>query len=179
MELRPAEKLIILMLTEIYDHLGIQGETDTNFLRSAIFGGHNWALDWQLPGITQTDTVPNEVVSETVNILDMFDVLEGSFEALSPEDRVGIEDWVVQFRGFDGNNETTHMSVAQFLVEKMDRFARFSDRDFNSHAPTLGRALRMYEVYEPLRANLGMRGNPRLSAAELRAISAAATAGRG
>lgn len=179
MELRPADKLIILMLTEIYDHLGVQGETDTSFLRDAIFGGHNWALDWQLPGITQTDAVSKEVVSETVNLLDMFDVLESSFDALSPEDRTGIEDWVMEFRGFDGNNETTHMSVAQFLVEKMERFIRFTGRDFNSHAPTLGRALRMYEVYEPLRANLGMRGNPRLSAAELRAISAAATAGRG
>lgn len=176
MDLRPADKLIILMLSEIYDHLGVQGETDTDFLRSAIFGGHNWALDWRLPGITQTETAPPAVVSETVNLLEMYDMLERSFDALGPEDRADIEAWTIEFRGFDGNNETTHMSVAQFLVEKMDRFARFAGREFNSHAPSLGMAGRMFEVYEPLRAGVGLRRDPRLNADELRRISAAATA---
>lgn len=175
MELRPADKLIILMLTEIYDHLKVQGETDTAFLRNAIFGGHNWALDWQLPGITQTVTTPETVVRRTVDLLDMYDMLERSFEALPTEGRTGIEDWAIQFRGFDGNNESDHMSVARFLVEQMDRFTRFAGRDFNSHAPVLEIAERMYAVYEPLRPSLGTRGAPRLTADELRSISAAAT----
>ncbi|MFG6083671.1 YfbU family protein [Paracoccus litorisediminis] len=38
-----------------------------------------------------------------------------------------------QFAGFDGNNETLHMSAARFMVEKLGRFDRFAGRDFNSH----------------------------------------------
>lgn len=36
------------------------------------------------------------------------------------------------FHGFDGNNEVTLMSIAQFVPETMDRFSRSKKRDFNS-----------------------------------------------
>lgn len=44
--------------------------------------------------------------------------------------------YLPKFAGFDGNNETSLMSIASFIVEKMDRFPRFKKHDFNSHAPT-------------------------------------------
>jgi uncharacterized protein YfbU (UPF0304 family) len=159
------------MLTEIYDALKIKGEVDASFVRAALFGGHGWAIDWEMPGIAQVQDTPESTVSEAVNILDMYDMLERSYVGLEAEQKSEIDEWHVQFPGFDGNNETEHMGAARFFVETMGRFERFRGRDFNSHHPTLGRARAMLRVYEPLRAGTATRsGLPRLNADEIRQI---------
>jgi len=45
MKLTDGEKLILYMLSEIYEHLGIEGKTkiDSQFVKSAIHDGHAWA----------------------------------------------------------------------------------------------------------------------------------------
>jgi len=60
----------------------------------------------------------------------------------------------VKFAGFDGNNESEHMGIALFLVEKMDRFTRFKGRDMNSHHPSVDTYARMFAVFEPIRKTL-------------------------
>jgi uncharacterized protein len=44
--------------------------------------------------------------------------------------------------------------TALFLVDEMDRFSRFKDRDLNSHHPTYDRYRRMVQLFEPMRATL-------------------------
>ena len=51
MTLTDGEKLILLMLTDIYDKLGVQGEIDPQFVRSAIFDNMLWGLSWKYSGI--------------------------------------------------------------------------------------------------------------------------------
>jgi uncharacterized protein YfbU (UPF0304 family) len=62
----------------------------------------------------------------------------------------------VEFRGFDGNNEATHLSIAHFFVDKMERFSRFKGRDLNSHMPTIAGYRRMLVVFERMRQSLTM-----------------------
>lgn len=38
----PGEKLILLMLADLHDHLKIKSETDTKLLRAAIHSGNVW-----------------------------------------------------------------------------------------------------------------------------------------
>ncbi len=174
MELRPAERLILAMLAEIQEHLAVKGDTDTKFLQAALYGGHDWALEWDMPGIALVQPTSEDLAARVANILDMYDMMELSFEDLSAGEKAGLEEWQVQFRGFDGNHETEYMSTARFFVESMDRFTRFKGRDFNSHAPTVQRALSMLAVFEPLRAGTATRsGLPRLTADELKTITAA------
>ena len=171
MEIRPVERLILTMLTEIYDNLKIKGEIDASLVRSALYGGHSWVFDWEMPGISKVEDKPERLVRETVNILDMYDFLELSFADLGQDDRVGIDDWRVRFPGFDGNNETDHMGIARFFIEELGRFDRFKGRSLNSHHPTLDRARAMLRTFEPIRAATGMRGDlPRLTADEIRQI---------
>ena len=59
-----------------------------------------------------------------------------------------------RFNGFDGNNESEHMSVAMFLVNQLDRFQEFKGRSFNCHHPSLDAHRRMLAVFEPLRPSL-------------------------
>jgi uncharacterized protein len=50
-EMTHAERLILIMLSEIYEHLGINGRDciDATFVRSAIETDQTWGLSWQYP----------------------------------------------------------------------------------------------------------------------------------
>jgi uncharacterized protein YfbU (UPF0304 family) len=158
MELSNGEKLILIMLSEIYEHLKIKGEIDPQFVREAIFSENTWGLAWKFPGIFgsgENKTPP--VVSEVLDILEMWQMLETSYKRLKPVDKARIEAEAkpfgrdVHFRGFDGNNETEHMGVARFLVDDLERFSTFKGRDLNSHIPSLDTYRRMLAVFRPLR----------------------------
>lgn len=152
MELSPGEKIIIAMLADIKNHLDIDGNIDHQFVENAIFNNHLWAIAWQMPGMNfpKANTPPH--VSEVVDILDMWEVVERSFEGLDQAERDDIENnddlYQPRFVGFDGNNETKYMSVARFFVNDMDRFQRFHGRDFNSHLPCVSRYLDMVSAFK-------------------------------
>ncbi len=165
------EKLITLMLCKLFKHLKIEGEFDTDFISSAIYGGHYWAFDWELTGVFHGQADKEASVREVVDVLDMWSFIEEGYERLDEGGKAEVEagavlfDKHVRFPGFDGNNEEGHLGIARFLIENMGRFQRFSDgRDLNSHAPHLEGYRRMLQVFEPIRAKLSGR---RLSASEL------------
>ena len=162
-ELRPTDRLILVMLSEIYDALKIDGEIDTKFLRAALFSGQDWALDWDMAGIVKVESTEKAVVSEVVDILEMYDMLEFSYGELLPAEQASIKKHEIRFPGFDGNNEGEHMGVARFLVEDMDRWSRFKGFDFNSHHETLSRAKRMVKKFKALRPTFAKASPPLLT----------------
>ena len=144
------DRLVIMMLRDIQKALKLKHtEIDPDFVAEAIWGGHYWALDWQYPGLFHEHFDRREAVHEVVNTLDMWSLIENSYENFSADDkkrveaRVGTSGRNPRFPGFDGNYETEYMSIAQFLVEKMDRFQSFKGRDFNSHHPEVDHSRRM------------------------------------
>ena len=158
MELSSGEKLILLMLTEIYEYLKIDGEIDPRFIREAIFREQTWGIAWQYPGIIGSSENPTPpVVSKVLDILEMWEHLEYSYNQLQPADKARVEKEAeqfgsrVRFRGFDGNNETEYMAAAGFLVNDLERFSIFKERDLNSHMPSLDTYGRMLAVYKPIR----------------------------
>jgi len=162
MELSNGEKLILIMLSEIYEHLKINGEIDPQFVRSAIFREQTWSLAWEYPGIVGSgENETPAVVNEVLDILEMWEMLETSYKRLQPTDKARVEDEAepfgsnVQFRGFDGNNETEYMGAAEFLVNDLERFSTFKGRDLNSHRPLLDTYKRMLAIFQPLRNSLG------------------------
>jgi len=158
--LRDGEKLIALMLCEVYKHLKIKGEIEPAFIEEAIHGGHYWALEWQYSGIFHGHEDNEDVLSEVVDVLDMWTFIEQGYARLSDAAKKQVEKDAapfgknVSFRGFDGNNESEHLGVARFLIEKMARFSTFKGRDLNSHAPSIDTYRRMMQVFEPMRRNL-------------------------
>lgn len=163
MKLTNGEKLILWMLADLSDKAGVQNGVNTNLVREAVSGGHAWALEWEMTGIFGANETDDATVSEVVNLLDMWDLIEMSYEALSPAGKdklaAGAEPFGKdpKFRGFDGNSETEHMSVARMLIKHMNRFQRFAGRNLNSHMSSIGVYLRMYEVFLPMRASLADR----------------------
>jgi len=173
MKLTDPEKLILVMLSEIYEKLGIRGETDTQFLLEAIYQDHTWALSWEMPGIVQceSDETPPEV-EEVMGILDMWHFVETSYESFDATEKDEVDSAVgagagARFMGFDGNNETKHMSIARFLVERMGRFQHFKGREFNAHHPTLYFHRPMVSAFNSIRSTNSLGGDQNLSVSQV------------
>ncbi|HET9638847.1 MAG TPA: YfbU family protein [Allosphingosinicella sp.] len=164
------EKLLLAMVSDIYARTVPDGEFDPGFVQSALYGGHYWGLEWRLSGLFHGHVDNPAVVSEVVNILDMWSYVESSFGRLPADAQVRVEKSVgddrtmFRFDGFDGNYESEHMSVARFMIEDLGRFSSFQGREINSHYPVLDRYRRQYLAFEPIRAR--SMGKP-LSAADL------------
>jgi uncharacterized protein YfbU (UPF0304 family) len=157
LQLSEGERLILLMLCEIKEHLKLKDGTDTELVKEAIYSGNIWGLDWGMPGVFHGSETPESVVTEMVHILAMWQRLEESFNSLTTEEK----EWLakesdlgkdVKFYGFDGNSqiEVLYISAARFMVDHLDRFQNFKGRDFNAHMPTLEAYRRMLPVFEPI-----------------------------
>jgi uncharacterized protein YfbU (UPF0304 family) len=177
------EKLVTLMLCEIYKHLKMKSEIDPSFVEATIHQGHLWALGWEYTGILHSHESNTTTRVEVINILDMWSFIERGYGKLSKKDKVRVETEAdpfgkrVTFSGFDGNYETGHLGIAGFLINNLNRFSEFKGRDLNSHSPSLDAYRRMLKVFEPVRHNLigqeldasqiidilSMRGHPKAS----------------
>jgi uncharacterized protein len=162
--LSDGDKLNFMMLRDIIKHLKIQGsEVEADFVADSIYGGHYWAPTWEMHGLFHTHTDRPADVSLVVDTLDMWDFIEGCIEELPQKEieslKTANRGYLPKFAGFDGNNESSLMSIARFIVEKMDRFSRFKKHDFNSHAPTAERYRRMTAAFKPMRETLGFGRN--------------------
>jgi translation elongation factor TU len=111
MKLSDGEKLIILMLSELYEKLGVEGEIEPDFIKSAIFGNQLWGLKWKYSGIPFEESEDPEVVKEVVDILDMWSFIEYAYSRLTEAEKKQLEIDAApfgkepKFRGFDGNHE--------------------------------------------------------------------------
>lgn len=160
MELSDGERLILIMLCEIHEHLKVQGEIDPKLVKSAIFHGNLWGLKSEYSGLFDVEETPEDVVREVTDVLDMWSFLEEGYEQLSAADKKQVAAEAgpigkhVQFTGFDGNNEIQHMGAARFMVKEMGKFSRFKGRELNSHMPSIEAYHRMLGVFESMRASL-------------------------
>lgn len=158
------EKLILLMLTELHEHFSVSSEFDPQLIQSAIYGGHSWGLEWQYRGIFSEKQRDQRAVAEVVDVLEMWSALERSFVHLSEAERARLRTEArpfgdeVEYPGFDGNNESEHLSIAAFMIKDLERFPEFSERaHLNSHSPTLDMHRRMLAKFAQVR-RLAKRG---------------------
>ena len=156
MTITDGEKLILLMLSELYDTVGVEGEIDPKFIRSSIFSENTWSIPWKYPGIPFDKQETPEVVKEVLDILEMWSVIEYSYSQLTDEQKTQVETDAYpfgkdpKFNGFDGNNETEYMSAASFIINDLDRFEEFKGRYLNAHCPTLKTYSRMLSVFKEI-----------------------------
>jgi len=157
MNLSDGEKLVLMVLADMYKHLEIKGEFDPDFISTTISGGHLWGFRWKYTHIPFEPSENPPEVSETVDILDMWSSLEESYGKLSPADNQKVEKEAnrtsVRLFGFDANKED-HYFIARYLIEQLDRYPSFRGRDLNSPSPRIDGYRRMYRVFEaPWRQN--------------------------
>lgn len=157
MEFTNEQKLIVALLTDIHEKLEIKDSFDPEFVRRMVLRGHGWALEWKYPGVFDEAEGTPEAVTLVCDVLDMWSVLERSFEALDDNQRQALSEAAgdfgrdVRFPGFDGNNESEYLSIARILVEDLDRWDEFAGRIDNAHMRTVDGYQRMLPVFEGAR----------------------------
>lgn len=172
MKLTHGERLITVMLADIMEHFEINGEVDPTFIKRVVTGNEDWALKWKYGGIFHNEEPTSEAeVNETASILSMMSFIEFSVSKLPENERAEFEaNRALQFRGFDGNHDP-HFGVALTLIEDLNRFSEFQDRELNSHGAARAQSyLRMKPAYDDAMRSGGHDG---LSADQLRTIAAA------
>ncbi len=91
-------------------------------------------------------------VKQVSEILNMWRFMVRSYESFDAANKKNILAGAgvvgVAFPGFDGNSESQQLSIARFMIERMDMFIELQVT--NSHMPTLGRYHRMLKQVEPL-----------------------------
>lgn len=148
MKLSDGEKLIAIMLADLLEANGINGEVDPAFVKEAITGGDLWALKWEYPGLFHGEEPSDAIVSETADLLSMCSVIEFSISQLDPTDLAEIPaNERTVFVGFDGNHDD-HFGVANMMIEHMGRWSEFHGRNLNSHGTVLTKYRRMKMAYE-------------------------------
>jgi uncharacterized protein YfbU (UPF0304 family) len=160
--LSDGEKLIATMVANLIKGLKVKTDVNVDLVESVIYGGHYWALGWEMPGIFHGHADKQSRVSFVVDVLDMWTFLEEAFDKLSAADKAQLANDAtpfgahVRFPGFDGNNESEYLGIARFLITDLQRFSRFRDdkRDLNSHHPTLETYGKMFRTFEPMRRTL-------------------------
>lgn len=166
------EKLIIAMLAD-YQKESQSREIDTDSVMNAIYGGHLWALKWEMQGLFHDHIDTPGAVSLVVDTLDMWSFIEEAVESFSNAERRKLEEAVgatgknPQFFGFDGNHESDYLGIASHLINRMDRFQRFKGRGLNSHMQVVPRYARMTRLFQPMRASIGMRHPIKLTLGEV------------
>lgn len=151
------ERLITLMLCELYDKLDVVGEVDPDFLRTAIYTENEWGLAWKYPGIPFEPTEEPPELRQVLDILEMWSFIETSYAELSEADKADLLarthhfSTAPKFPGFDGNNEAEYISISSILINQLDRFQEFSGRDLNAHMPTLDIYRRMLAKFKMVR----------------------------
>ncbi len=155
--LSAGERLVALMLCDVLKALPQRSdrEFDPEEVREIIGGGHLWALKSTYSWAFNREMDDPTVVDEVYEILQMWEQVQESFDALVPaeKERVLKEADVIgdppRYEGFDGNNDE-HYGVAFFIIKHMERFDRF-EKALNSHSRgTLPMYRRMLDVYKTL-----------------------------
>ena len=155
------EKLLAFMMKDIYRHLKIKGgEIDPDFISGVIAGGHYWAAKRELSGLFTDEEDDPRDVHLVYDVLDMWSFIESAYKKLTKKDKEKLEKEAhpfgshVEFRGFDGNNETSLMAITRFMIDRMGLWSEFKGRELNSHTPMEGRYRRMLPLFEPMRIKL-------------------------
>ncbi len=179
MKISNSERLSLLILSEIHQQLNINhGEINTQLISDAIIYDQTWAIDWEYSMLfgERVDPTPDKV-SWTVDVLDMWDLIENSYQQLDAKQQATMLNKLPSyvgknpmFRGFDGNQEGEYYAIIRFLVHHMGRFEWLKERNLNTHMPMSARYNHMLMTFKPIRRTLSIETTLHLSLDQLETV---------
>jgi uncharacterized protein YfbU (UPF0304 family) len=153
MTLSGGEKLILAMLAGIYKKLEIKHDIDPNVILAGVRSDSAWILQLQYGG-SQEELPPK--VKETCDILDMYRLIESSFEKLSKSEKERVtkesdpSGAYVKFQGFDGNHDD-HYGILSDLVNVLEKYQERKGGILDSHSQIqLHKYRKMLSVFQPI-----------------------------
>jgi uncharacterized protein YfbU (UPF0304 family) len=144
MELTLKERLLLANQFRILEKL--HPEEAGHYAQNVKILERGYALDYQDLFDHFSEGLTVDECREVIEILDMFRMLETAYARL--DDKSGIDQGKLKFSGFDGNNESTHLGYADFLINTQGRWQESQAKDLNSHLPKLESYRRMLQRWE-------------------------------
>ncbi|HSH71433.1 MAG TPA: YfbU family protein [Methylophilaceae bacterium] len=159
MKLTNAEKLILVMLSDITEKLHIDHGIDPKLVKSAIHSGNTWGLDWKYPGLGKTDQAAPAIANEITDILEMWTYIEEAYKDLTSDEksRVKIDAGLSgppRFSGFDGDSELEFHKIAYFLIYDLKLFKKFKMDTVDAPGPKMPEYKRMFKIWGSVKPNL-------------------------
>jgi hypothetical protein len=165
--LTPVERLLLANQFRILEKLYPDSAEEYAKMRSIVAQGYT----------IEYEGVFNEVWDEmdigecnyVFDVLEMYDTLERSYDALS--DKAGLRPEDVCFRGFDGNNESRRFMFAQHLRNE-GKWTETLAGNLDSHSKgTMLRYPRMLAKYKPIAEKIrGEHGDWQLTADQIKEV---------
>ncbi|KAB7661743.1 YfbU family protein [Plesiomonas shigelloides] len=123
MKFSQADKLQIMMLCEIYRHLGIKDSFNPDLIEEIILSDNYWALEWEYL-LASGERIPDDVQLVT-DIIKMYDSLKFCYESMSSNEKndvlYAIPDFsprhYLEFHGFHPESEKRFFNITQMLKE--------------------------------------------------------------
>jgi uncharacterized protein len=163
MNLSEGERLILVMLCDIYKALELKGAVDPDSLKPLVLAGESNGATRTVSSASGDHRDHAAVTSEVSEILDMWSAVERGYKHLSVEEKRVVEASAgplgrgVRFSGFDVDSEVEYRDAAHHLIEVTGLFDRFQGRNLDAHMPALPGYRRMLRHYGPMRSVSGDR----------------------
>lgn len=144
MKFSDEQRLIVYMLCGIQRALKVENELNPDFVEKVTATGEEWAIGEKYPWLLRSEELSEpDYVSETRSILQTFRTIRQSINNLDPADAArvasGAAASILEFDGFDGNNESEHLAAAGLITRDAGRWPELADLVVNSHSSTLDR----------------------------------------
>jgi uncharacterized protein YfbU (UPF0304 family) len=147
MDLTKKDRLIIANQLKILEKLYPDEADYYSKHRTAVEHGYKLHYEWLVEHFY--DEMSEDECREVLDILNMYRALRFSYDNL--EDKSGIEEEDIRFKGFDGNNETSRHSYVRYFILELERFSELAPEspysDFNTHYPVLEAYRKMLAVW--------------------------------
>jgi uncharacterized protein len=175
MQLSHEQRWILLNQYRLLKHLDPDAREECDRAIEVLSSGYE--LEYAELNQHILDPMPSEDCREVIDILEMHRQLRFSYDRLTDKSEVERPN-DIEFRGFDGNEETRQFSYAHYLIHdegKWKELAQSGD-GLNSHSPVLGAYRRMLEVWKAIQESpqhLHVLDEGLLSSTEINQIVAA------
>lgn len=162
MKLSNAEKLILVMLSDISEKLHIDHGIDAKLVKSAIHSDNLWGLDWKYPGLGTTDKPAPAAVNDITHILEMWSYIEEGYKELTSDEKTRVKNDAglsgpPRYVGFDRDLEQEFDSIANFLIYDLKMFKKFKHDSDDSRGAKMPDYKKMLKVFETIKPELGLR----------------------
>ena len=143
-ELTDKERLFLANQYEILATLN--DDKDFALRAETLKAGHKWLYDQFFDSLSEN--LPDSQAQYGLRILGIFGNLQASYRDLT--DKSGIDEKVLAFPGFDGNNESELLSFADSLIKHRKFESTLGKSVRNSHMPTSSIYGRMIQRWQEL-----------------------------
>ena len=154
MEMTKAERLIVLMLCDLYKSPEEDKIFNPKLIEYAVAQGQLWALSWKYGDLLSADPPTKEQVDLVADVMTMWQVIEAFMPRFTPEERdeiVTATDRSLDRIKFQGFYEAPYRSIFSFMLEELELWPEFAGREYSKMLPVLEADLRMLAKYKEIR----------------------------